>query len=368
MAAARTALLLTVIFLALARPSAALDKVEWSGGAQLGYNLGQNGQGWPKLWQDPLANQNRGGFYIRQLRVRALLPFDSTFSAVFVANALFADVQEAYLQKRWGAYTFTAGKFRGAGLRSGTGTDEFEQLAVRRPFYTLLWANYTNLLDFRDYGVQGERSFLDGRLQAKLFFHNANGEDLMVDEPSFGSGRTTQALGLDYEMDYRVSPFTLIGGHAGALGDREWSEYLGSHGFWRADYWFKTNPVADLSAFHQMDFTRFHMLNEAMLLYDRRVLVAPDSTALKVWGVSTMARFDTGRRWSPFFRYEFTDPTDGLNADDALHIVTLGTVFRPSPENYPNLKLTGEYVRTLEQGGLNTIGNDVLFVQTQMTF
>jgi hypothetical protein len=345
-----------------------MDKPQWSGGAQGGYNLGENGQGWPKLWEDPLANQNRGGFYLRQLRAKAVLPFDSTFSGVLVANVLFADVQEAYLQKSWGRWLLKGGKFRGAGLRSGSGTDEFERLTVRPPFYAQLWNFYKRTFDFRDFGVQGEGSFLEGRLQAKLFFHNANSENLLLEEPSIPSGKTTQALGLDYEMDYRVSRFTTIGGHVGAMGDREWGEFVGRHGFWRADYWFKTNPFVDFSAYQQMDFANFHLLNEAVLMYNRRELVPPDSTALKTWGVSTMARFEAGPRWSPFLRYEFSDPTDGLVQDDALHIVTLGTLFRPAPQTHPEFTLTGEYVRVLEEGGRNLAGNDVLYAQAQIVF
>src|SRR4029077_7591193 len=95
--------------------AAAMDKPQFSGGIQSGYNLGQNRGRRPPI-KDPLSNHNRGGFYIRQLRVKAVLPFDSTFQGVFVANAIFLDVQEAYLQKRWGAYLLKLGKFRGAGL------------------------------------------------------------------------------------------------------------------------------------------------------------------------------------------------------------------------------------------------------------
>jgi hypothetical protein len=369
LAATRNALFLSAFLAASTfRPLHAMDKIELSGGVQMGYNLGQNGQGWPKLWEDPLANQNRGGFYLRNLRAMAVFPFDSTFSGVIVGNLAFASVDEAYLQKRWGAYVLKAGKFRGAGLRSGSGIDEFERITIRPQYYANLWEDNKRLTAFRDLGIQGERTFLDGSLTAKLFFHNANGQNVLLDEPSNGSGSSTQALGIDYEMDYRVSRFTLIGGHAGARGNREWSEFAGSHGFWRADYWFKTNPLVDFSAFHQMDFPRFHLFSEAMLLYDRTTRVLPDSTALKSWGVSTMARFDAGRRWSPFLRYEFTDPTDGLVNDDALHIATLGTIFLPSPENHPALKLTGEYVRVLEEGGRNRYGNDVLYVQLQTVF
>jgi hypothetical protein len=320
------------------------------------------------LIKDPTGNNNRGGFYISQLRLKATVAFDSTFSAVAAGNLLFADLQEVYLQKRVDNYTFTAGKFRGAGLKSGTGMDELERTAINAPRYARYWAYYKRNINFRDFGVQAAADYFGGDLMHRFFIHNANRENVANDEPSFPAGSATQALGFDYALDWRISPFTVWGGHIGALANREWAEFAGKHEGWEVQYWFKSNPIVDASLNHQLDAGRLHIFNEAMLLYNRDLPDPVDSTATKTWGVSTQARFDHTTRVGSFFRYEFFDLSDGAYPDDALHIFTLGGIFYPSPAAYPGLKITGEYVRSLEEGGENLISNDLLYCQLQMVF
>jgi hypothetical protein len=176
----------------LSLPVLSMDKPEWRGGIIMGYSLGQNGQPWPEPWRDPLGNNNRGGFYLSQARVQLLLPLDSTFRAVLVGNVIYAEALEAYLEKEWETYRFKVGKFRGAGMKSASGMDEFDLTTVQRPRYARDW-NYQNRLhNFRDFGIQGEKSSFGGRLEQRLFFHNANGQNVLNDEPGFPAGPTTQ--------------------------------------------------------------------------------------------------------------------------------------------------------------------------------
>ncbi len=346
----------------------AVEKVVFQEGVLMGYTLGQNGMGWPAPFKDPLSNNNRGGFYISQLRLKATIPFDSTFSAVFTGNVINLDPQEAYLEKRWGIYSLKAGKFRGAGLKSGSGTDEFARTTVNAPRYARLADWYLKTFGSRDFGVQMERDRRDGNLQQRLFIHNANRQNVFNDEPSFVAGPATQVLGFDYALDWRVSQFTVLGGQIGALADKGWDEFVGHHDGWEAGYWFKSNAIVDGSFYHQMDFTQLHILNEGLLIYNRDLPSPTDSTATQVWGVSTLLRFEHSQTWGSFFRYEFLDPTDGFYLNDNLHMFTVGAIFHPSPLQYPNLKLTSEYVRSLEEGVRNRIGNDLFYVQLQMMF
>lgn len=335
----------------------------------MGFTDGQNGAGWPAPLKDPLGNNNRAGFYLTQVRVKGTVPFDSTFSAVFVGNAIYLDPQEAYVEKHCGIYSFKAGKFRGAGPKSGSGTDEFERIAINAPRYARLEDYYMVTLNFRDFGVQAERDGSDGNLVQRFFLHNGNRLNLVNDEPSFPTGaKATQALAVDYALDWRVSPFTVLGGHVGALADKEWSDFIGKHEGWQAGYWFKTNPAMDASLYQQMDFTKLHILNEALIISNRTLPNPVDSAATQSWGVSSMLRLDHSAHWGYFFRYEFMDPSDGYYRDDNLQMFTLGAIFKPSPDRYPGLKVTGEYVRSLEEGARNTIPDDNLFVQLQMVF
>jgi len=344
------------------------EKIGFQGGTLMGYNYGQNGVGWPSFGRDPLGNPGRGGFYISQLRLQARIDFDSTFAGVATGNLLYADPQELYLEKRWGEYRVKAGKFRGAGLKSATGADEFQRTTVNPPRYARVWNHYKRLLNFRDFGIQVERDFLRGDLRNRFFVHNANGENVFNDEPSYPAGQNTQVLGLDYGLDWRISPYTVWGGHIGAVADREWDDFIGEHEGWKAGYWFKSNAVVDASLNHQLDMGRLHIFNEALIMLLRDLPNPSDSGATKNWGVSSLVRFEHSERWGSYFRYEFFDHTDGIYADDALHMFTLGAAWRPSPAAYPGLRVSTQYVRSYEEGFENTIPNDLFHCEMRMVF
>ncbi len=336
-------------------------------GVLMGYTDGQNGSAWPNA-TDPLSNSSRAGFYISQLRLNGELPFDSTFSAVFAANFIAMDPAEAYLRKRFGLYTFKLGKFRVVGPKSGPGTDEFERTAITAPRYSRYWASYAQTLNFRDFGVQAERTGEDGSVHQAFCVRNGTQQNIINDEPSFPQSAPTQALAFAYALDWRVSPFTVLGGHVEAVANHQWDEFVGNHDGWQVGYWFKSNAIVDASVYHQMDFTKVHLFNEALLLYNRLLPSPTDGKATQLWGVSSMIRVDHSERWGYFFRYEFLDPSDGFFPNDNLHMFTGGVIYKPSPQAYPGLKVTGEYVRSLEESLRNRMGNDNLYVQLQMTY
>lgn len=346
----------------------AFGKPEFQSGVQMGYNYGENGVGFPSWGKDPLGNSGRAGFYLTQLRLKASVDFDSTFSAVAVGNVYFADFQEVYLEKRVRNYTFTAGKFRGAGLKSATGMDEFERLTVNAPRSARVWSHHKRLHGFRDFGLQIQADYFGGNLKHRFFVHNANRENVLNDEPSFAAGPSAQAVGFDYALDWRISPYTVWGGHMGALANNQWSEFIGPEEGWKVGNWFRSNPILDASLNHQLDMGRFHMFNETQFMINRTITNPVDGRSTRSWGVTTRVKFDHTRRTDSFFQYELLDPTDGAVHADNLHMFTLGLVFRPSPEAYRDLKLTTEYVRTMESGFENTVRNDLFICQLQMLF
>ena len=357
------------ILLALAAHSALPaepGRLNLSGGTQMGYTDGMNGYPWPAFLQDPLHNNNRAGFYISQTRAAGTFAFDSTFSATGSFNAIFLDLQEFYLTKKWGDYLFRAGKFRGAGLKSSAGVDEFERSLVNAPHYARLWNYYARNFNGRDFGIEAERDYRGGGIRNRLFIRNANGENVLNDEPSIPAGKATQVLGIDYSLDWRISPYTVWGGHLGMLANRQWDEFVGNHAGWMAQYWFKSNSMVDGSVNHSLDVGRFHMFNEALLMYLRDLPQPIDSTATQSWGLSTQIRFDHSDKWSSVFRYEFDDPSDGYFGEDGLHSFTLGAVYRPAPAEYPGMKFTAQYNRTYEETLINRISNDLLYLQFQM--
>jgi len=366
----RNTLVTAVLFLFVAAlTTSAMEKTLWQSGVIMGYTMGQNGSAWPNPIKDPLSNNNRDGYYISQLRVKATVPFDSTFSAVFVGNVINLDPQETYLQKKWGQYQFRAGKFRGAGIKSGPGTDEFERTVISPPRYTRLEDYYLKTFSYRDFGVEVQRDNLSGNVTQRFFLRNGNRQNIINDEPSWYEGQpAAQASALDYALDWKVSPYTTTGGHIGAAVDHAWDEFVGTHDGWEAGYWFKTNAFVEGSLYHQMDFKKLHLLNEGLLILDRQIRTLPDSTPLQIWGVSSTLRLDHTEKWKSFYRYEYLDPSDGLYGEDNLQMITLGGIFYPSPVQYGNLSITAQYTRTIEEGMRNLVSNDNFFVQLKMLF
>jgi hypothetical protein len=338
------------------------------GGLQMGYSLGQNGQGWPQPLKKPLNNLNRGGFYISQARLNLTLPLDSSFKAVGKFNAIYLDMQELYLEKAWQEWTFTLGKFRGAGLHSGVGQDEFEAATVRQPYYSRYWSGDKRLFNFRDVGIQAERRHFGGQFTHRLFIHNSTGQSYIGEEPSYVQSAPLQALGFDYAWDLHLPDSNTIGGHLGALADREWDEFLGSHDFWEAGYWFKTNPIVDGSFYHDLQGKTWTWKNEMLVRYNRRWRNPWDEKASQAWAVMTQFQKSHTPRFQSVWRYEFFDPTDGLSYKDNLHLVTAGLRFKPSPTRQPGFSVLGEYVLVREEGFKNTVGNDMLYLQTQVVF
>lgn len=357
---------LTLAFTTLTWSQETLGKPQFSGGLQLGYQYGQNGAVWPGI-KNPLSNQGRGGFYISQLRLNAEMPIDSGFKAVGKVNVAYMELQEAYLEKTWGAWTFTAGRFRGAGLHSAMAYDEFEQALVQEPLYTRSWGAEKRLFRFRDLGLQVERRHAGGLFSHRLFLHNANGQAFIGAEPSGFQGPPTQVLGMDYGWDWKLPDNNRIGGHLGAAADREWDEFVGQHEGWKATYWFKTNPVVDGSLYHELAGKSWKWNSEMLLRMNRRVRNA-DSTALQSWGVMTQFEKSHTARYATVWRYEFFDPTDGYVLNDNLHLFTGALRYTPSPTRIPGFYVMAEYVRVLEEKLINNYGNDVFYVKTQVTF
>lgn len=365
---ARTAILLALAAAAQAALAADPGRFSFNGGTLMGYTDGMNGFPWPSLLKDPLHNNNRAGFYISQARLAGSYAFDSSFGITGIFNAIFLDPQEIYLTKRWGDYAVRAGKFRGAGLKSATGEDEFDRNLVNAPNYARLWEYYARTFNGRDFGIEVERDFRGGRIRNRFEVRNANGENVFNAEPSVPAGNATQVLGFDYALDWRISPYTVWGGHIGALANRGWDEFAGNHEGWKAQYWFKSNAMADGSLNHSLDLGRFHMFNEAVLMYLRDLPNPYDSRATQAWGASSLVRFDHTPKWSSVFRYEMDDPSDGFYSNDGLYAFTLGAIFHPAPADYPGMKFTTEYVRTYEENILNSVANDLFYCQFQMAF
>lgn len=347
----------------------ALEKITIHGGVQMGYGLGQNGQGWPQPWRDPLNNLNRGGFYIGQVRLEAKAALDTMLFFDVKWNADLNDLQEAYFTYQSENWQWKAGRFRGAGLHSASDIDEFDRISLKAPRYAQFWGGYKKQFQFRDYGIQAERSYAQNRFHHAFWLRNANFQNVLHNEPSAFEGQPiTQALGIDYAWSLQLPYQNTLWGHVGALADQKWDEFVGSHAGWKAGYWFKSNPILDASLSHTVKRGRLSWHHEALVLSHRRLLNPADGAASLFWGFSSQGDWEKNANLIGFGRYEFFDETDGYNHDDALHILTLGTKWRPWKERVSKLWVTLQAQHTREEGFENRIGNDVLVAQTQWVF
>lgn len=340
----------------------------FSGGVQMGYHMGMNGIGWPDPLKTPLNNSTRSGFYIAMARLQADMILDTGLTVTAKFNAFYLDMQELYFEKVWRNYTFTAGKFRGAGLRSSSTYDELESKTIEAPYFTRIYSAEHRLFNHRDVGVQVEHNPYAGPFTHRLFVHNSSLNPVRGGEPSWFQGAPLQALGFTYAWDWRLPAGNQVGGHLGAMADREWDEFVGPHDFWKATYWFKTNPMVDASFYHELKTGTWTWNSEMMVRANRRIRNASDSSASQAWGIYTEAHKQHSPRFTSVYRYEFFDPSDGTYADDNLHLLTAGLRWKPSHVRLPNWVVTGQYVLVREQEFENRVSNDIWYLQNQWTF
>ena len=335
---------------------------------KLGYSVGQAGASWPRYWKNPFLNENRGGFNVEQARLKALLPIDSSLRLTAQFNFASLELSEIYFESHWGHTRWKLGKFAGAGLRTGPATDEFSLTTIRAPRYTRVWAFFKRLQNWRDFGVQAEHDYFSGRFTHRLFLHNANGQNVINEDPSDlqNGSFPTQALGLDYGWEVKTTEHSLLGGHFGALADKEWNEFFGHRQFWRVNHWMRSNPIVDASVFHEFESGRAWFQSEILVL-SNRTLRNPDSSATKTWGASILGRYRFGSSWTPYGRYEFFDLTDGVFLNDNTHLFTGGVIWSPSRGKRP-WSWTFQYTRTLEEKLVNLFSNDVFFLQFKSEF
>jgi hypothetical protein len=340
----------------------------FSGGVQMGYHMGMNGNGWPNPVTQPLNNATRSGFYLAMARLQADVQIDRGLTATAKFNVVYLDLQELYFEKVWRNYTFTAGKFRGAGLRSSASFDELEALTIEAPFVSRLYSADHRLFNHRDVGVQVAHNPYAGVFSHRLFVHNSSGNSGRGSEPSWYQGAPLQALGFTYAWDWRLPEGNQVGGHLGAMADREWDEFLGPRQFWEVTYWFKTNPMVDASIYHELKTGTWTWNTEMMVRSNRRVRNAADSSASQLWGAFTEVHKKHSPRFTSIYRYEYLDPSNGTNPEDNLHLLTAGLRWKPSHARQPNWAVTGQYVLVREQEFENRVGNDIWYLQNQWTF
>jgi hypothetical protein len=315
----------------------------------------------------PLNNENRGGFYISDFRLRSDWNLGHGLTLHAQGNLMTLDFQEAYLEGQKGTWTLRLGKFRGAGLKSMVGFDEYDQPTVTPQYYAGLWAGINRIFGRRDFGLQIEKSHADGQFQHRFFAHNASWQNPAPYTPNYALGAPAQVVGFHYAWDWTVGRGHGLGGHLGGRANQAWDEFIGEHEFWEAAYWFKTNAVVDGSMYHLYEGNGIKLMTEAMLLSNRNARNPVDSTFEITWGGSFLVSKRLNSWWEPYGRYELTDPTDGRNNNDALHLFTMGTLLRMG-SNFPNWLWKMEAVRIQEEGFVNSYGNDLISLQLQGTF
>lgn len=331
--------------------------------------MGMNGQGWPNPIKDPLANATHSGFYWNQAQISAEMPLDSSMRARASFNAVNLELMDLYVEWACHNYTWTLGKFRGAGMRSLVKDDELDRVSIVAPYYARIWASEHRLYaNGRDLGLQLEARHFKDAFTHRLFIHNSSLQITRVEEPSYLQGGPTQILGFTYAWDLQLPDHNQIGGHLGAMADYQWGEFTGNKDFWHVDEWFQSNPLVDGSLYHEWSNGGWNWNSEASLRLNRREKNAVDGSSSQSWGVMTQVQKVVSEKWMPFFRYEFFDPSDGTHPLDNIHIGTVGAQWHPKPKSQPGWVVTPEYVIVREEGIINRVSNDVWYLQSQWSF
>ena len=341
-------------------------KVTISGFAQTGYSVGQNNFSWPRP-KTILDNNNRGGFYLNQFNLAGKLSFDTTLYGNFEGNMAHPSLVEGFVHKDWNNFGVTLGKFRGAGIKTGSGTHEKDLSSLKRPFYARYWNNTKRLHNFRDYGFQVEYRLFSNRVTPKIFLHNANAQIIDNQIEYVHDAPITQALGIDFQVDINTSPYHSAGFHSGAMANRSWSEFSGGNKFWKADRWFQYNSVVDFSFNNHIHTGKFNLLNEVMIMKNRDLVNTSNPSPAQTWAVYTLGEYLFAEKYSLYLSYEFFDLTDGFVRNDALHVNTLGFTWSVPFENKRGIKSSVEYIRPYEEGFENITANDIFSLDLQIS-
>lgn len=373
--------LITVLGMCFSIPALALNTAPTiTTDIKMGYAMNQNGFGWPSLWNAPLDNNNRNGFYMSLARIglhyrpdsqsRAVLRFHATGGSHTDPYANIID--QAYYERLYKGWNIRLGWQPVLSPHQGIQVDDMDAETIVRTLIARNSVVHRRQFGYTDIGVMAERKWLDDKLQTQIMLRNGTLNDNVPYQPAGQIGAPIHALGWDFALIYQLSSQMRLTSFLGILGSGGYHDFFGSNDFWHPDRWLQQNQMNEggLSVDYAQGKMRYRA--EWTLLAVRHIggIGANGKDEIKSWGQNLFAFYDWKPKHTSYAYMEYIDQTDGFTHNDNLLLLHLGHRFSPIQEDR-SLQILAEYCRGYEEtstGSANVVANDQVVVELRKSF
>ncbi len=210
-------------------------------------------------------------------------------------------------------FNIRAGRFVGAGVRSGALTSHTAIDIVERSFSALQWASMTVGSDYRDYGVQLEGK--SGDFTGRLFLHNGDGAYNAKNLAGSSTATDFSARAIDVMLIFK--PASIRGLEAG-----------GHYGFGKKDSVSAEMPDSDNDS-----YSAYAYYNPGIFQLKAEVISFTNNvTDMSTMGYYVFGGYDISENIELLGRYEIYDPNTDVDSDE-LSLITLGAALREFGNN-----------------------------------
>jgi hypothetical protein len=312
---------------------------------EFSYRVGGTVQSWTSLGEIHSADTNSFGWGLRRVRLRAYSKFGDKmkgFIQMELTSPKLLDARIEYLVSK--AFTIRAGRFIGAGVRSGGLTSHTVIDITERPYSAVKWGSHTIGADYRDYGLDFVGKF--GDLKANVTLHNGSGSTNIRNRQT-GSGIQNGSFAVSGMLVFK--PKSLKGLEAGGyygMGNSEINEYNSFNAY----VYYEPKPLRV----------------KAEVISWTNSSGSIDQTHM---GYYVFAGYGIAKNWEAVARFEIYDNNTDLD-DDQLTLITVGATHSIFSNKWAAGKITAAYTLQSEAdaGFYPEIDNNVFQLVMQLVF
>lgn len=328
-----------VVLLLSAGVLSAQDAPEFS------YRIGGTVQAWTSMGEIHGSDTNSVGWGLRRVRLRAYSSFGDKMKGYFqieLTSPKLVDARIEYLVSK--AFTIRAGRFLGAGVRSGGLTSHTVIDITERPLSAIMWGGSTIGSDYRDYGLDFVGQF--GDFKANITLHNGDGSKNIINRQT-RVGVQNGSFAVSGMAVFK--PSSLKGLETGAyygMGNPEINEYNA----YNAYVYYEPKPLRI----------------KAELIGFTNVGAASNGDDLKRMGYYLFAGYGFAKNWEVLARFENYDHNTDLD-DNEITLFTFGAAYSIFETKWSAGKITAAY--TLQSEAVDPqFDNNVFQLVMQMVF
>ncbi|MCB0731517.1 MAG: hypothetical protein KDC88_10825 [Ignavibacteriae bacterium] len=311
---------------------------------EFSYKMGGTVQAWTSMGEIHGADTNSLGWGLRRVRLRAYATLGDKmkgFVQMELTSPKLLDARIQYLVTK--AFTVTAGRFIGAGVRAGGLTSHTVIDITERAYSAIKWGGATIGADYRDYGLDFAYNF--GDVTANVTLHNGNGAANVLNRQT-AVGPMNGSFAVSGMLKYQPAAIKGLeaGGYYG-MGNAQINEYNSFNAY----VYYEPKPIRV----------------KAEVIGWTNVGAATDGSDLSRMGYYVFAGYGFAKNWEAVARYENYDHNTDVD-DNEITLITLGATYSVFETKWTAGKLTGAYVLQQEAG--TEIDNNVIQLVMQLVF